>query len=103
MEQAARLTDPVGHGFGFVGMVVGAVVGGLLVAGAIAGTVASGGLLGAALIAGGVAGGGLFTGKLVNAIQHIMGLPNPTTGLLNTGSRNVVIGDFRRHVPEWMP
>lgn len=88
MPAAARITDPVGHGFALAGMLLGAVVGALLVAG----TVATGGLLGAVIVAGGVAMGGLSGGKIASGLQRAMGLPNPTTGLLGLGAANVLVG-----------
>jgi uncharacterized Zn-binding protein involved in type VI secretion len=96
-QRAARLTDPIGHGLGFLGMIggmlLGAVIGGLLLGAAIA----TGGALLIAVAAfaaiGCVAGGGLSGGQLVNGLQTAMALPDPQTGVLGpVASPNVRIG-----------
>ncbi len=98
-QRAARLTDPIGHGLGLLGMIggmiLGAVVGAILVAGAIA----TGGALLIAVASfaaiGCVAGGGLAGGQLVRGLQKATGLPDPQTGVLGPmASLNVRIGNL---------
>ena len=91
-QQAARLSDPVGHGLGMIGMIAGAIAGAVVGALLIAGGVVTGGALIAVVVAGCVAGGGLAGGQLLRGIQRAMALPNPTTGVLGPGSPNVFIG-----------
>lgn len=96
-QQAARLTDPIGHGLGALGMLAGAFVGAVVGAMFIAGAIATGGALVIALsvaAAGAcVAGGGLSGGQLVRGIQTAAGLSNPKTGVVVFGSPNVMIGN----------
>lgn len=91
-QQAARLTDPVGHGLGMLGMIGGAILGAVAAALLIAGGIVTGGALIAVVVAGCVAGGGLAGGQLLRGIQRAAGLSNPTTGKLAMGSVNVRIG-----------
>lgn len=94
-QQAARLTDPVGHGLGMIGMIAGAVAGAVVGALLIAGGIVTGGALIAVVVAGCVAGGGLAGGQLLRGIQRAAGLSNPTTGVLGPGSMNVRIGSLQ--------
>jgi RHS repeat-associated protein len=91
-QQAARLTDPVGHGFGMLGMVGGALLGAVASALLIAGGVVTGGVLIAVVAAGCVAGGGLAGGQLLNGIERAGGLSRPTSGMIANGSGDVFIG-----------
>jgi RHS repeat-associated protein len=95
-QQAARLTDPVGHGFGMLGMIGGAMlgllVGGLLIAGAVA---TGGALLAAVVVAGCVAGGGLAGGEILKGLARAVGWDKPITGNIANGSSNVFIGGLR--------
>jgi hypothetical protein len=93
-QQAARLTDPVGHGFGMLGMVGGALLGAVAGALLIAGGVVTGGVLIAVVAAGCVAGGGLAGGQLLNGIERAGGLSRPTTGNIANGSGDVFIGSL---------
>jgi hypothetical protein len=79
-QQAARLTDPVGHGLGMLGMIGGAILGAVAAGLLIAGGIVTGGALIAVVVAGCVAGGGLAGGQLLRGIQRAAGLSNPTTG-----------------------
>src|SRR5262245_10694195 len=91
-QQAARLTDPVGHGLGMLGMIGGAILGAVAAGVLIAGGIVTGGALIGVVVAGCVAGGGLAGGQLLRGIQRASGLSNPTTGKLGMGSVNVRIG-----------
>jgi RHS repeat-associated protein len=91
-QQAARLTDPVGHGYGMLGMIGGAILGAVAAGLLIAGGVVTGGALIAVVVAGCVAGGGLAGGQLLNGIQRAGGLDKPITGNIANGSSNVFIG-----------
>jgi uncharacterized Zn-binding protein involved in type VI secretion len=93
-QQAARLTDPVGHSFGMLGMIGGAILGAVAGALLVAGGVVTGGALIAVVVAGCVAGGGLAGGQLLNGIQKAAGLSNPTSGVIANGSANVIIGNL---------
>jgi hypothetical protein len=84
-QQAARLTDSVGHGLGMLGMIGGAILGAVAAGLLIAGGIVTGGALIAVVVAGCVAGGGLAGGQLLRGIQRAAGLSNPTTGKLATG------------------
>src|SRR6185295_14094059 len=97
-KQAARLTDPVDHSLGMLGMIagmlLGAVVGALLVAATIA---TGGGALAIAIAAvgavGATAGGGLAGGQLMNGLSTLMGLGGITTGaVIPATSLNVIVG-----------
>jgi uncharacterized Zn-binding protein involved in type VI secretion len=94
-QQAARLTDPVGHGFGMLGMIGGAILGAVAAALLIAGGIVTGGALIAVVVAGCVAGGGLAGGQLLNGIERAGGLSKPTTGRIANGSGDVFIGGQR--------
>jgi uncharacterized Zn-binding protein involved in type VI secretion len=96
-QQAARLKDPVGHGLGLLGMIGGAIIGAVVGALLIAGAIATGGtlLIALSIAAAGacVAGGGLSGGQLARGIQTAAALPNPKTGVITaSGSPNVLIG-----------
>lgn len=82
---AARLGDPVGHGLGMVGMLAGAVAGVALV---VAGTLTGGAAI-VMVAAAAAAGGGLMGG-----IQTFAKLPDPTTGMIKTGSPSVHINNL---------
>ena len=97
-KQAARLSDPVEHGLGMLGMIggmlLGAAVGAILVAATVA---TGGGALALAIAAvgavGATAGGGLAGGQLMNGLSTIIGLGGVTTGnILPATSPNVLIG-----------
>ncbi len=97
-QQAARLTDPVGHGLGIVGMLAGAMLGAVVGAILVLGAIATGGALLIALAvcaaAASIGGAGLAGGQIARALQHACGLPNPTTGALaSVGSPNIFIGN----------
>lgn len=88
-EAAARLGDEIAHGFGLLAMVAGAVVG--VAAGvAVVGATALTGGLAAVVIAGAVAGGGLAGGQLMDGLNTVFNLPEPTSGVIATGSPNVL-------------
>lgn len=82
---AARLGDPVGHGLGMVGMLAGAVAGVALV---VAGTLTGGAAI-VMVAAAAAAGGGIMGG-----IQTFAKLPDPTTGMIKTGSPSVHINNL---------
>lgn len=85
---AARLGDEVAHGFGLLAMVAGAVVGAVIGVAIVGATVATGGVA-VAIIAGSVAAGGLSLGQLVKGLTQKFNLPEPSSGVLMLGSRNV--------------
>jgi uncharacterized Zn-binding protein involved in type VI secretion len=88
MEPAARVEDEIAHGYGMLAMVGGALVGvaaGLAIVGAMTLT---GGLAGV-VIAGAVATGGLAGDQIASGLDTIFDLPEPSTGVLATGSPNV--------------
>jgi len=88
-EPAARLGDEIAHGFGLLAMVAGAVVG--VAAGvAVVGAMTLTGGLAAVVIAGAVAGGGLAGGQLMDGLNTVFNLPEPTSGVIATGSPNVL-------------
>src|ERR1043166_8857452 len=91
-QQAARLSDPVGHGLGMIGMIAGAIAGAVVGALLIAGGGVTGGALIAVVGAGCVAGGGLAGGQLLRGGQRAMALPSAPTGVLGAGSPNVFMG-----------
>jgi uncharacterized Zn-binding protein involved in type VI secretion len=98
-QRAARLTDPIGHGLGLLGMIGGMLLGAVVGAVLLAGAIATGGALLIAVAAfaavGCVAGGGLAGGQLVRGLQTAMGLPDPQTGVLGpVASLNVRIGNL---------
>lgn len=93
-QRAARLTDPIGHGWEMLGMMgvmsLGAVIGVVLLAGAI---LTGGALLGVIAAVACVAGGGLAGGQLAQGLQKATGQPDPQTGILGPiASPNVRIG-----------
>ncbi len=85
---AARLGDEVAHGFGMLAMVAGAVVGAVVGVAIVGATVATGGVA-VAIIAGSVAAGGMSLGQLVKGLTKKFNLPEPASGVLLMGSRNV--------------
>lgn len=96
-QQAARVTDPVTHGLGVVGiiggMVVGAIAGAILIAALPVTAPALVVGLTVAAAAGAVAGGGLAGHQLLAGIQRACALPSPPTGFVGiVGSPNVRIG-----------
>jgi RHS repeat-associated protein len=101
MPEAARLTDPVEHGLGMLGMIGGMILGAAVGAIAIAATVATGGAALAIAVAvvgavGATAGGGLAGEQLANGIATIMGCSGITSGaIIPATSVNVMIG----HLP----
>jgi uncharacterized Zn-binding protein involved in type VI secretion len=86
---AARLGDEIAHGFGLAAMVAGAVAGALIGAAVVAATAATGGLA-AVIMAGAIAGGGLAMDQIVRGLTTIFDLPEPTSGVIGTGSLNVL-------------
>ena len=98
-QQAARITDPITHGLGLIGiaggMLVGAVAGVILIAALpVTAPALLVGLTAAAAV-GAVAGGGLAGHQLLAGIQRACALPSPTTGMVGAvGSPNVRIGNL---------
>jgi uncharacterized Zn-binding protein involved in type VI secretion len=95
-QQAARITDPVTHGLGLLGivggMLIGAVAGAILIAALPVTAPALVVGLAAAAAVGAVAGGGLAGHQLLDGIQRACALPSPATGLIGAvGSFNVRI------------
>lgn len=88
-EAAARMGDEIAHGFGLAAMIAGAVAGAVVGAAIVAATAATGGLA-AVIIAGAVAGGGLAAGQIMSGLTTIFNLPEPTSGVVATGSPNVL-------------
>jgi len=88
-EAAARMGDEIAHGFGLAAMIAGAVAGAVVGAAIVAATAATGGLA-AVIIAGAVAGGGLAAGQIMSGLTTIFNLPEPTSGVIATGSPNVL-------------
>ena len=81
---AARATDPIGHGYGMLGMLAGAALGvALIVGGVLTG--------GALFLVAAVAVAALSGAALANGIQKVTGTGNPWTGNLGFGSPNVKI------------
>lgn len=89
-QAAARMSDEVAHGFGLLAMVGGALLGAAVGAAIIGATAATGGAA-LAIAAGSVAAGGLSLGQLVKGVTQVFNLPEPTSGLLQSGSPNVRI------------
>src|SRR5882724_9303574 len=93
-ERAARLTDPVGHGWGMLGIIGGALIGAavgafLIVTLPVSAPLLVGALVGVAAV-GAVAGGALAGDQLMHGMQTAFALPDPTTGLIGiVGSFNV--------------
>lgn len=89
-REAARMTDPVEHGFGLLGMMLGAVLGAALVI-ATGGT----GLLFVAALLGGIAAGGLAGGKIARGLAGILGASGITTGAINPlCSPDIILNDL---------
>ncbi len=84
--QAARATDPIGHGYGMLGILGGVVVGALIVAAGV--------VTGGAAIALVIAAGALSGAALANGIQRVAGAKNPWTGNIGFGSTNVRINSL---------
>jgi len=96
-QRAARLTDPVGHGLGMIGMIGGALLGAAVGAIMILTLPVSAPLLVGALVgvaaAGAFAGGALAGDQFMHGLQTALALPDPTTGMIGiVGSPNVRIG-----------
>ncbi len=95
--RAARLTDPIGHGLGMVGMIGGALLGAavgafMIVTLPVSAPLLVGALVGTAAV-GAVAGGALAGDQLMHGIQTAFSIPDPTTGAIGmVGSPNVFIG-----------
>lgn len=90
-REAARLTDPVEHGWGLLGMMLGAALGAALVI-ATGGT----GLLFVAALLGGVAAGGLGGGKIARGLAGILGSSGISTGVISPScSPNIIINGLR--------
>jgi RHS repeat-associated protein len=97
-KQAARLTDPVEHGLGMLGMLAGLVLGAIVGAILVAATVATGG--GALVVAlsivsavGITAGTGLAGGQLAHGLSTLFGCSGMVTGdIVPTCSSNVNVG-----------
>ena len=97
VQRAARLTDPICHSLGILGLIGGALLGAAVGAFMILTLPASAPLLAAALVgaaaAGAVGGGALAGEQLMHGIQTAFGLPDPVTGMIGIiGSPNVLIG-----------
>jgi len=86
-EEAARQTDPIGHGLGLLGLIGGAILGAALVVG----TGLTGGALAVAVI-GTAAAAGLAGESIVNGVSKVFDW-KPQTGVIGTGSPNVKIGN----------
>lgn len=84
--QAARATDPIGHGYGMLGILAGVVVGAVIVAAGV--------VTGGAAIALVIAAGALSGAALANGIQRVAGAKNPWTGNIGFGSANVRINSL---------
>jgi uncharacterized Zn-binding protein involved in type VI secretion len=98
-QQAARVTDPVTHGLGMLGiiggMLIGAVVGAILIVSLPVTAPALVVGLTAAAAVGAVAGGGLAGHQLLQGIQRACALPSPATGIIGiVGSVNVRVGNL---------
>ena len=92
---AARTGDPIGHGVGLFGMLIGAAAGAVISLAVGAGTVATGGLLAGVIIAGSVAGGALATQQILKSMtKKVFNLPDPPTGILHHGSHEVMINSL---------
>src|ERR1700722_3960144 len=97
-KQAARLTDPVEHGLGMLGMLAGLVLGAIVGAILVAATVATGG--GALVVAlsvvsavGITAGTGLAGGQLAHGLSTLFGSSGIVTGdIVPACSSNVHVG-----------
>jgi uncharacterized Zn-binding protein involved in type VI secretion len=107
-QQAARLTDPVGHSLGLLGMIAGAIIGAVVGAVLVVGAIATGGalLIALSVAAAGASVGmaGLAGGQLVRGLQTAAGLSYPTTGVITTvGSPNVRVGNLfaARVIQDW--
>src|SRR5690349_7548134 len=84
-QRAARLTDPVGHGPGILGMMAGVAVGAFVGAALVAAAPAGAGLATTYAMfsaVGVVALGGLSGGQLVRAFQKACGTSDFQTGVL---------------------
>lgn len=96
--EAARITDPVEHGLGMLGLLAGLLLGVLVGVALVAATVATGGaaLVVALAVVGAVglaAGGGLAGQQLAHGLSTLTNFGGITTGSINPpGSPNVVIG-----------
>jgi uncharacterized Zn-binding protein involved in type VI secretion len=98
-QQAARITDPVTHGLGMLGiiggMLIGAVVAAILIVSLPVTAPALVVGITAAAAVGAVAGGGLAGHQLLQGIQRACSLPSPATGIIGvSGSPNVRVGNL---------
>lgn len=84
---AARIHDPIGHGYGALGMLAGAVAGAAL----LAAGVLTGGALFAVMV---IAGAALSGGAIARGLQKLTHTSDPTTGEIGTGSPNVHINNI---------
>jgi uncharacterized Zn-binding protein involved in type VI secretion len=85
---AARMGDEIAHGAGILGMLAGAVVGAVVAAVVVASVAATGGLA-LVIFAAMIAGGALAANQILKGLKTIFHLPDPTTGVLASGSPNV--------------
>jgi RHS repeat-associated protein len=97
-KQAARLTDPVEHGLGMLGMLAGLVLGAVVGVILVAATVATGGgalaiAIAAVSAVGVTAGTGLAGGQLANGLSTLFGCSGIVTGdIVPACSPNVHVG-----------
>ena len=85
---AARMGDEIAHGAGILGMIAGAVIGAVVAVAVVAAVTATGGLA-IVIFAGAIAGGALAANQILKGLKTIFDLPDPTTGVLASGSENV--------------
>jgi uncharacterized Zn-binding protein involved in type VI secretion len=86
---AARMGDEIAHGAGILGMLAGAVVGAVVAVAVVAVVAATGGLA-VVIFAAAIAGGALAANQILKGLKTIFQLPDPTTGMLASGSHNVL-------------
>jgi uncharacterized Zn-binding protein involved in type VI secretion len=85
---AARMGDEICHGTGILGMIAGAIVGAVVAVAVVAAVAATGGLA-LVIFAGAIAGGALAANQILKGVKTIFNLPDPTSGVLASGSLNV--------------
>ncbi len=99
-KQAARMTDPIEHGLGLLGMLAGLILGAIIGAILVAATIATGGGALAIAIAvvgavGVTAGTGLAGGQLARGISTLMGLSGIQTGqIAPLCSSDTIVGNL---------